>query len=135
MIKYLCGRKRALAMKWACKSTAARYDDFKMMKSEIGKLKNENKLRKIKEPKNNEAMALLEKEKLCRDISRHGTLQLFFEQGDEEGSNQITFDNEKQITLKYYNCCKHLILLAKIWREKDFQFSKKKKGKTSQFLN
>ena len=88
-------------MKLAQKPTAARYDDFKMMKSEIGKLKNENKLRKIKEPKNNEAMALLEKEKLCRDISRHGTLYLFFEQSDEKWSNQITFDSEKQITLKH----------------------------------
>ena len=48
-----------------------------------------------------EARALLEKEKLCRDISRHGTLYFFYEQVDEKWFNQITFDSEKQITLKH----------------------------------
>ena len=48
-----------------------------------------------------EARTLLEKEKLCRDISKHGTLYFFYEQGDEKWSNQITFDSEKQITLKH----------------------------------
>ena len=36
----------------------------------------------LKSQKNNEIRALLEKGKLCRDISRLGTLQLFFEQDD-----------------------------------------------------
>lgn len=75
--KSLTPGKGAVMMKWVRKSTAAEYDDFKMRRSEIRKLKNENRLRKIKEPKINEAGALLEKEKLCRNISRHGLYNCF----------------------------------------------------------
>ena len=109
-------------MKLARKPTAVRYDDFKMMKSEIRQLKNENRLRKIKEPKNNEAMALLEKEKLCRDISRHGTLYLIFEQGDEKWSDQITFESEKQITLKHQIHFRQIFnLICQNMEKKDFE--------------
>ena len=90
--------------------------------SEISKLKNENRHRKIKEPKNNEARALLEKEKLCRDMSRHGTLYLFFEQGDEEWSNQITFESEKQITLKHQLHFRQIFnLTCQNMEKKDFE--------------
>ena len=75
--KSLTLEKGAVMMKWARKSTAAECDDFKMRRSEIRKLKNENRLTKIKEPKINEAGALLGKEKLCRDISRHGLYSCF----------------------------------------------------------
>ena len=38
--------KRAIMMKWARESTAKQYDDFEMIRSEIRKLKNENRFKK-----------------------------------------------------------------------------------------
>ena len=38
--------KRAIIMKWARESTGKQYDDFEMIRSEIRKLKNENRFKK-----------------------------------------------------------------------------------------
>ena len=51
-------------------------------------------------------------------------------------SNQITCDNEKQITLKYQlQFRQKLHLIYKNMEKIDLQLSKKKRGKTSQFFD
>ena len=44
---------------------------------------------------NIEAKALFVKEKLCRNISRYGSLSIPFEQVDEKLLNQLTRNNER----------------------------------------
>ena len=58
--KKLAPQKRALIIKWVCESTAKQYDDF-IRRSEIRKLKNQNRLKKIEETKSKEARELLVK--------------------------------------------------------------------------
>lgn len=68
-------------MKWSRKSTAAEYDHFKMRRSEIRKLKNEN------------SWGITGKREALQGYKQAWTLQLFFEQVDEKLSNQITCDH------------------------------------------
>ena len=47
----LTPEKRSLIMKWARQCSKKQYDNFKMRRSEIKKLKNENRLKKMKTQK------------------------------------------------------------------------------------
>ena len=91
--------KRSLMMKWARESVSKQYQDFKQLRTEIKKAKNEKRLDKIEDARKKESRTRLIKEKLCGEISKYDGLWLAEEQ-IEKILAEIETDSEKRAALK-----------------------------------
>ena len=85
--------------KWARESVSKQYQDFKQLRTEIKKAKNEKRLDKIEDARKKESRTRLIKEKLCGEISKYDGLWLAEEQ-IEKILAEIETDSEKCAALK-----------------------------------